>query len=228
MAAKIASALVLLVALSALVAGSPVQNAAFARVLFTRSCSSCDDASFCELGFPGTPEGHVACVVHNGHGARSLYRRYVTAEPACTDSQAVSWGATVQCATGSSIWRGCDTATGALAPTGATSSPGACYSGCCVPVAGLNLICGPKHQCVDGTSAALTITNGVKLSCDPSTGQKRVSVAATLTRPHGDGLPGWWAVLEACIGGWFVLFAATYSVLNLRGRGRVAPGPRSA
>ncbi|KAI9026740.1 hypothetical protein DFJ74DRAFT_755342 [Hyaloraphidium curvatum] len=55
-----------------------------------------------------------------------------------------------------------------------------------------------------------------------------VSVAATLTRPHGDGLPGWWAVLEACIGGWFVLFAATYSVLNLRGRGRVAPGPRSA
>ncbi|KAI9027012.1 hypothetical protein DFJ74DRAFT_532015 [Hyaloraphidium curvatum] len=44
------------------------------HVVYARSCSDCSETAFCEFGFPGTPEDHVACVQHAG--ARSLCKRY--------------------------------------------------------------------------------------------------------------------------------------------------------
>ncbi|KAI9023195.1 hypothetical protein DFJ74DRAFT_767837 [Hyaloraphidium curvatum] len=45
-------------------------------VVFRRSCGECGDDSFCEFGFPDAPEGHVACVAHDGENLEHLYRRY--------------------------------------------------------------------------------------------------------------------------------------------------------
>ncbi|KAI9027782.1 hypothetical protein DFJ74DRAFT_751238 [Hyaloraphidium curvatum] len=43
-------------------------------VVFRRSCGQCADNEFCDYGYPGAPEDHVACVEYASESA--LFRRY--------------------------------------------------------------------------------------------------------------------------------------------------------
>ncbi|KAI9029162.1 hypothetical protein DFJ74DRAFT_702985 [Hyaloraphidium curvatum] len=76
-AVSLAGAALLVAALASSASAAPQG----AQVLFARSCGDCAQDAFCEFAYPGTPEGHVACV---GAPAdlHSLYRRYE--EPAFT------------------------------------------------------------------------------------------------------------------------------------------------
>ncbi|KAI9011557.1 hypothetical protein DFJ74DRAFT_645557 [Hyaloraphidium curvatum] len=153
------------------VAASPLSRASSGAV-FARSCGECPDTHFCEYGYDGTPTDSVACVPATAR--HDLYRRYAATESACTDAQALAAGATVVCATGAFFFRGCDVATGANAAVDATSSTGLCATSqlCCIPPAAFQAaFCAGKKMCVDGTAIALAVTEGVRRTCDPSTGQ---------------------------------------------------------
>ncbi|KAI9008666.1 hypothetical protein DFJ74DRAFT_688228 [Hyaloraphidium curvatum] len=61
---------------------SPIAPAA-TSVLFRRSCGDCPDThDLCEFGFPGAPDGSVACVAYDVENPDlvSLYKRYAAAD----------------------------------------------------------------------------------------------------------------------------------------------------
>ncbi|KAI9010078.1 hypothetical protein DFJ74DRAFT_772447 [Hyaloraphidium curvatum] len=70
---------VLLCALSAQALAGPVGTAS--HVIFKRACGECGESSFCEFGYPGAPDGKVACVSYSG--SRNLYRRYGDGYTSC-------------------------------------------------------------------------------------------------------------------------------------------------
>ncbi|KAI9023451.1 hypothetical protein DFJ74DRAFT_706311 [Hyaloraphidium curvatum] len=65
--------ILVLFALVASAAASPAPVALHA--VFKRTCADCDVTTFCEFGYPGAPEDHVACVGATAARA-SLYKRY--------------------------------------------------------------------------------------------------------------------------------------------------------
>ncbi|KAI9034033.1 hypothetical protein DFJ74DRAFT_2166 [Hyaloraphidium curvatum] len=44
--------------------------------VFARSCGECPSSAYCEFGYPGAPEGGVACVQQESDNGHVLYRRY--------------------------------------------------------------------------------------------------------------------------------------------------------
>ncbi|KAI9032390.1 hypothetical protein DFJ74DRAFT_764081 [Hyaloraphidium curvatum] len=71
----------LIIAILAAAAASAA--AAPAGTVFRRACADCPESTYCEYGFPGTPDGAVACTAAATGEARSLYRRYETLEADC-------------------------------------------------------------------------------------------------------------------------------------------------
>ncbi|KAI9021348.1 hypothetical protein DFJ74DRAFT_768965 [Hyaloraphidium curvatum] len=70
-----------------LTAASPTPGA-----VFKRSCSDCDTNSFCEFGYPGTPEGSVACVAETVSRSAGLYRRYAPVWEECGTGDGICSG----------------------------------------------------------------------------------------------------------------------------------------
>ncbi|KAI9021775.1 hypothetical protein DFJ74DRAFT_670524 [Hyaloraphidium curvatum] len=56
-----------------------------ALVIYRRGCGECPEEAYCEFGYPGAPEGHVACVANEIEASHQLYRRYTQLD-SCTAS----------------------------------------------------------------------------------------------------------------------------------------------
>ncbi|KAI9027059.1 hypothetical protein DFJ74DRAFT_753196 [Hyaloraphidium curvatum] len=52
-------------------------------VSFALECAECPPDAYCEFGYPGAPEGSVACVENAPEAYHSLYRRYASPWQAC-------------------------------------------------------------------------------------------------------------------------------------------------
>ncbi|KAI9020555.1 hypothetical protein DFJ74DRAFT_724753 [Hyaloraphidium curvatum] len=186
---KIFAALLALAVLAAAPgAGAPASSGEVDPVLFRRSCLDCPESHFCEYGFPGAPEGAVACVV-GGRDKQLLYRRYEAADPPpAPNPRCLNNAAYFQCGPGAEWARGCDASSGDLATPGAASATGMCIPTngvntqyfCCQPVGQSNGACGDtyggthgRYRCFANANkdAALFQADGVAPRCMFDTGQ---------------------------------------------------------
>ncbi|KAI9012411.1 hypothetical protein DFJ74DRAFT_710397 [Hyaloraphidium curvatum] len=118
---------------------------------FVKDCKACSPEDFCEISYPGTPEGQVACVSYAQGNRHGLYR--------------------LRCAyTGT----GCDTGNGVSSTAGAAGALGICVPDdngdpCCIDK---DFLTGLKActLCTTTQSDIALFTNTDPLKCNAVTG----------------------------------------------------------